>query len=60
MTEPHGHKRVGVEGNKGIPNQILTTNGNSFSGIDRPKVGIRGALSQLLMSLLLANVVRRA
>ena len=60
MTEPHGHKRAGVEGNEGIPNQILTTNGNSFGGMDRPKEGIGGALSQLLVSLLLANVVRRA
>ena len=53
MTEPHGHKRAAVEGNEGIPNQILTANGNSFGGIDRCKEGIGGALSQLLVSLIL-------
>ena len=60
MTEPYGHKRAGVEGNEEIPNQILTANGNSFGGMDRLKEGIGGALSQLLVSLVLANVVRRA
>ena len=54
MTEPHGHKRAGVEGTEEIPNQILTVMGTHLvAWTDKPKEGIGGALSLLLVSLLL-------
>ena len=50
--DPQGHKGAGSEGKVGRPSQILTAAMNSHEGIERPKPGMGGGLSQLLVSLL--------
>ncbi len=49
-----------MEAKVGRPSQILVAIMNSLVGMERPRLGMGGAFSQLLVSLLLARAINLA
>ena len=56
MVDPQGHRGAGLDWKVGIPSQIQVAKMNSLEGVESSKLGIGGAFSQLLVSLLLTSV----